>query len=138
MTTIAQPIPCPALGSRGACRCRAGGPRRGPRMRTSARAVVRRRRRVAGALAVVVLVAAALFAAAALSAVTPSSAGPAASSEPPLVPVVQTSYVVRPGDTLWVIARALQPSGDVRPLVDRLAALRRGTPLRVGERVELR
>jgi hypothetical protein len=28
-----------------------------------------------------------------------------------------TSYVVQPGDTLWSIARSLQPDGDVRPLV---------------------
>jgi len=49
----------------------------------------------------------------------------------------QGSYVVKQGDTLWAIARQLQPGGDVRPLVDRLAALRRGQPLRVGERIAL-
>ena len=30
-------------------------------------------------------------------------------------PTVQ--YTVQPGDTLWSIARSLQPEGDVRPLV---------------------
>ena len=30
-------------------------------------------------------------------------------------------WIVRPGDTLWSIAEAVDPSGDVRPLVDRLA-----------------
>ena len=30
--------------------------------------------------------------------------------------------VVRPGDTFWTIARRVQPTGDVRPLVDRLVA----------------
>lgn len=42
---------------------------------------------------------------------------------------------VAPGDTLWSIARRLQPSGDVRPLVDRLAAAHGGTVLQVGERI---
>lgn len=32
------------------------------------------------------------------------------------------SYVVRPGDTLWTIASALDRQGDVRVLVDQLAA----------------
>ncbi|MEW6059747.1 MAG: LysM peptidoglycan-binding domain-containing protein [Actinomycetota bacterium] len=31
-------------------------------------------------------------------------------------------YVVRPGDTLWSIARAVAPSEDPRPLVDSIAA----------------
>lgn len=53
------------------------------------------------------------------------------------LPVARASYVVRPGDTLWQIARALQPTGDVRPLVQRLAAGRAGTPLLVGERLVL-
>ncbi len=47
------------------------------------------------------------------------------------------AYVVRQGDTLWAIARRLRPDGDVRPVVDRLAAQRRGVPLRVGERIAL-
>ena len=46
-------------------------------------------------------------------------------------------HVVQPGDTLWVIARAMQPTGDVRPLVDRLEASRHGQPLRVGETITL-
>src|SRR5262249_26165640 len=32
------------------------------------------------------------------------------------------AYVVQPGDTLWSIARSLQPDGDVRPLVGDLRA----------------
>ncbi len=46
-----------------------------------------------------------------------------------------TVVEVAPGDTLWSIARRLQPSGDVRPLVDRLAAAHGGTVLQVGERL---
>lgn len=42
---------------------------------------------------------------------------------------------VQPGDTIWSIARRVQPSGDVRPLVDRLAAAHGGTVLQVGERI---
>ncbi|HEX7166384.1 MAG TPA: LysM domain-containing protein [Acidimicrobiales bacterium] len=52
-------------------------------------------------------------------------------------PVSRAVYVVGSGDTLWTIARALQPSGDVRPLVDALAAGRSGRPLQPGERIVL-
>lgn len=71
-----------------------------------------------------------------LTAVGPVPPGQARSSGP-VAPVAQRSYVVGPGDTLWSIARGLQPQGDLRPLVDRLAAGRHGGPLRVGERVAL-
>jgi hypothetical protein len=47
-------------------------------------------------------------------------------------------YVVQPGDTWWSIARYLQPTGDVRGLVDHLAAGHRGAPLQPGERLVLR
>jgi hypothetical protein len=46
-------------------------------------------------------------------------------------------HVVQPGDTLWSIARALHPSGDVRALVQQLADARHGAELRVGERIEI-
>ncbi len=42
---------------------------------------------------------------------------------------------VGPGDTLWSIARRLQPKGDPRPLVDRLAARNGGTVVQVGDRL---
>jgi nucleoid-associated protein YgaU len=48
-------------------------------------------------------------------------------------PVSQATYIVAPGDTLWSIARRLQPTGDVRPLVYALAASRHGRPLQAGE-----
>jgi LysM repeat protein len=64
--------------------------------------------------------------------------GPLAASDPaPPVLVSERSYVVQPGDTLWTIARHLQPAGDVRRLVDRLATQRHGAALQVGERIEL-
>jgi hypothetical protein len=46
-------------------------------------------------------------------------------------------WVVRPGDTVWSIAEALDPRGDVRPLVDRITAELRGNPLYPGERLTL-
>ena len=98
----------------------------------------RRRHTVAGTLLTILLVAAWLMAAGVLGGPgsesgSPTSSGPAAD----LVPVAATSYVVQPGDTLWSVARSLQPSGDVRPLVDRLS---RGTDagrLRPGQAISL-
>jgi LysM repeat protein len=42
-------------------------------------------------------------------------------------------YVVRPGDTLWSIARRVEPNADIRPLVDRLDAQLGGATLYPGE-----
>ena len=47
------------------------------------------------------------------------------------------AVVVQPGDTLWSIARDLQPTGDVRPLVQRLSELNGGAALEVGQRLVL-
>ena len=65
---------------------------------------------------------------------TPAGA-PAA---PGLKPVAADVVVVQSGDTLWSIARRLQPTGDVRPLVDRLAAAHGHGPLQPGERLPVR
>lgn len=43
--------------------------------------------------------------------------------------------VVQPGETLWSVARALQPSGDVRPLVARLSRANGGSGVRAGDRL---
>ena len=56
-----------------------------------------------------------------------------AAAGPPMVPAGATSYVVRPGDTLWSIAAALAPGRDERPLVDRLAKEIGGVDLYPGE-----
>lgn len=47
------------------------------------------------------------------------------------------AVVVRPGDTLWSIARDLQPTGDIRPLVDRLVAANGSTSIAPGDRITL-
>lgn len=48
-----------------------------------------------------------------------------------------TVVEVGPGDSLWSLARRIQPHGDPRPVVDRLAAAHGGAVLRVGERISL-
>ena len=55
----------------------------------------------------------------------------------PAVRRAASGYVVQPGDTLWSIARRLQPEGDIRPLVDRLVDLNGGADLAVGQRLPI-
>jgi len=50
---------------------------------------------------------------------------------------VAAVHVVQPGDTLWTLARRVQPEGDVRPLVARLRARHGSGPLVPGERLLL-
>lgn len=52
-------------------------------------------------------------------------------------PIASRPYVVQSGDTLWSIARRLQPEGDVRPLVAELAHRNGGSALQAGERLDL-
>lgn len=59
----------------------------------------------------------------------------AAASVPSEAPLL--AYTVRPGDSLWAIARRLQPTGDVRPLVDQLAERNGGSTLQAGQRLDL-
>jgi Tfp pilus assembly protein FimV len=47
--------------------------------------------------------------------------------------VASATHVVQPGDTLWSVARRIQPEGDVRPLVARLRAAHGPGPLLPGE-----
>ena len=44
-----------------------------------------------------------------------------------------TTYVVQPGDTLWTIARALQPTGDPAAVVQALAKANGGSDLDTGD-----
>lgn len=114
-----------ASGRRPAARCAS------PARRTArARARFQRRRLVAVLLGVAIVLTAGRAASAALG------GEPLAASERPSTPATQiTSTVVRPGDSLWVIAQRLVPGGDPRPVVDALAEARRGAPLIPGETI---
>lgn len=48
-----------------------------------------------------------------------------------------TVVIVQPGDTMWSLARSLQPTGDIRPLVTQLARAHGGAALQAGERIVL-
>lgn len=64
---------------------------------------------------------------------TGAAAGPAG----PMAPAAAEVYVVRPGDTLWSIARSVDPHADIRPLVDRLDAQLGGATLYPGEPISI-
>jgi hypothetical protein len=53
------------------------------------------------------------------------------------IPVSARTWVVRPGDTLWSIALAVEPRDDVRPLVDQLTRETGGHTLYPGEVVPI-
>jgi len=72
--------------------------------------VFRRRRLAAAGVLLAVFVLAILVVGRVATVLGGTPAGPAHRPGP-------TSYLVQPGDTLWSIARSLQPEGDVRPLV---------------------
>ena len=63
--------------------------------------------------------------------------GSLAAPERPLSLIAGQVYEVQPGDTFWAIARTLDPTGDPRPLVDRLVAEHGGPVLVVGEHIRL-
>lgn len=68
-----------------------------------------------------------------LAAVGPGVTGGGAAHGPEPALARGADYVVQPGDTLWGVARRIQPDGDVRPLVARLVAARGAEPLRPGQ-----
>src|SRR3954454_3529804 len=88
---------------------------------------------------VLLLVAAVLLVLAARAALGALGGGPLAAPETPAgrggVPAA--AYVVQPGDAYWTVARRVQPSGDVRALVDHLSAQHGGAPLQPGEQLAL-
>lgn len=73
----------------------------------------------------------------ALAGFAPEPVGATAAPAPGgVAPVADAEVVVvQPGDTLWSIARRLDPGGDVRPLVDRLVAANGGTALQPGQQL---
>lgn len=109
-------------------------------------AAVYRRRRLGTALALIVVAGVLYLAATGAATLMGDRLTAGATAEPAQapaaalvasVPAEGEVYVVRPGDTLWSIARRLQPEGDIRPLVDRLADLNGGAGLRAGQRLRL-
>jgi LysM domain len=100
-------------------------------------AVVRRRRLVLlGSLAAVLFVAASWFdGGAEVPGAVAGGAGGAASA--PLDRPPGAIYVVQPGDTLWSIARRLDPDGDVRATVDRLVAAHGSSSIAAGDTIPI-
>jgi hypothetical protein len=98
--------------------------------------VVRRRRLVVALLVVAVATVSWVGLQAALGR---TGGGPLASTGAPggPQPAALRVWTVRPGDTLWTIAVAVDPHGDVRPLVDRMAASLGGTTLHPGEAIPI-
>jgi hypothetical protein len=103
------------------------------------RSVYRRRRLVALVSAMVLLavaVAAALTVAGRLGGGGASTA-PAAPTAIAVGARPAATYVVQPGDTVWSVARRMQPDGDIRPLVDEIVARNGGAALVVGQLLAL-
>ena len=102
---------------------------------------VYRRRRLLAAGLLLLLIAAVLMAAQSTLAGTGggplTTTGAAAVGTGPMTPADAAIWVVRPGDTLWSIARSLDPNGDVRPLVDRLSSEVHGGDIYPGETIAI-
>jgi hypothetical protein len=63
--------------------------------------------------------------------------GPSSAATAAVTPAAAEVYVVRPGDTLWDIARRVAPEADPRPLVDELADRAGGAVLQSGQRIDV-
>jgi hypothetical protein len=98
--------------------------------------VARRRRHVAAVVALL-LVASAVWALGGLLGWLGSGPLAAPGPDPTVVPATTVVHVVQPGETVWSIARAAQPQGEIRPFVDRLERELGGRPLQVGDRLLL-
>ena len=109
----------------------------GGRSSARLRAVYRRRRIVAGLLLVSAL---AVLSLVMVPAGRAAARGYGLGATPPVHVDIAPGHevlIVQPGDTLWSIARSLQPTGDIIPLVDRLAELHGPAALQAGERLDL-
>ncbi|MGI8754269.1 MAG: LysM peptidoglycan-binding domain-containing protein [Acidimicrobiales bacterium] len=98
------------------------------------------RRALAGVLALVLALVVVAVGAVAIGRGALAAAAPPARSTAPIVAAAVASggttvVTVAPGDSLWSIARRIRPNGDVRALVDRLAAAYGSAPLQPGERL---
>jgi hypothetical protein len=117
-----------------------GAGARGSGRPANRRAPYRLRQVVAlGALAVVVAVVVACSWLAIRTALGRIGGGPLATTGAPggSQGVAVRVWIVRPGDTLWAIAEAIDPNGDVRPLVDRLASEAHGSAIYPGESIAI-
>lgn len=68
---------------------------------------------------------------------TPSAVAPVATPIAVAEPAVPQWVVVQSGDSLWTLARRLQPKGDVRRLVDRLSERLGGASINAGQRIDV-
>lgn len=102
-------------------------------------AVYRRRRTVALVLALALVVVAMAGIRTALRPLAGTLGGDplSASDGPAPVPAGAETLLVQPGETLWSVARDLQPTGDLRSVVDELAALNGGATLQAGQTLVL-
>jgi len=102
-------------------------------------AVFRRRRLLAALLALALVVA--LVPAVRLALVSFAPDVPEAHATPPASAALRggsgLTVIVAPGDTLWTIARRISPRGDVRSMVDRLAAAHGTGSLHPGEQLSV-
>ncbi|MEJ7584320.1 MAG: LysM domain-containing protein [Acidimicrobiales bacterium] len=105
----------------------------GGRSRLCAEATFRRRRLAALLVILVVVLGSVAGLRATLAAVTPEARAPSPGSVAPSA----RAATVAPGDSLWSIARWAQPDGDIRAVVDQLAAAHGPGPLQPGERIAL-
>lgn len=53
----------------------------------------------------------------------------------PIAAVDGRVLVVEPGDSVWSIARSIQPEGDLRPLVHRIVQANGSAPLQPGQQI---
>ena len=112
-------------------------PHRPSRLRAPSRRVALRRRRLIAAAVAVLFVLVLQLAVHTASAWLGSGSLAAPEPRPTAAAAEGAVYVVQPGDTLWTLARRAQPTGDLRPLVGRLAAAQDGRALQAGQRIVL-